>query len=55
MNILIQQLNTLKLSDIKAVLQQQVEQASLYFEKIFEERLSLLLTHEISGHEQRKI
>lgn len=49
------QLRQLKLSGVKAALQQQTEQVSLYLEQSFEERLSLLLAHEITGREQRRV
>jgi len=55
MNVLHHQLNQLKLSGVKAALQQQAEQASLYMEQSFEERLSLLFAHEITDREQRRI
>lgn len=55
MNPLHQQLAQLKLSGVKAALQQQSQQASLYVEQSFEERLSLLLSHELTGREQRRI
>ncbi len=50
-----QQLNSLKLSGIREALLRQHEQPNLYVEQSFEERLSLLLEHEIIGREQRKI
>ena len=55
MNTLINQLTTLKLSGVKTALAQQAEQPNLYMEQSFEERLSLLLDHEINGREQRRI
>lgn len=55
MNPLHQQLTQLKLSGVKAALQQQTEQPNLYVEQSFEERLSLLLSHEITEREQRRI
>lgn len=55
MNVLTQQLNALKLSGVKTALAQQNEQASLYLEQSFEERLSLLLEYEMNGREQRRI
>lgn len=55
MSPLHQQLSQLKLSGVKAALQQQAQQTSLYLEQSFEERLSLLLSHEITGREQRRI
>jgi len=51
----LQQLSQLKLNGVKAALQQQNDQPSLYLEQSFIERLSLLLAHEITGREQRKI
>jgi DNA replication protein DnaC len=54
-----QQINTqlaiLKLSGIRAALSQQSEQPNLYVEQSFEERLCLLLDHEITQRDQRKI
>ncbi|WDE07713.1 ATP-binding protein [Thalassomonas viridans] len=55
MNTLQQQLNILKLNGVKAALHHQAEQAHLYLEQSFEERLSLLLAQEITGREQRRI
>ncbi len=55
MNVLQHQLSQLKLSGIKAALIHQQTQPSLYLEQSFEERLSLLLAHEITGREQRRI
>ena len=55
MTTLTTQLMTLKLSGVKAALAQQAAQPNLYMEQSFEERLSLLLEHEISGREQRRI
>lgn len=55
MNTLQQQLTQLKLSGVKAALQQQTNNPSLYLEQSFEERLSLLLNHELTGREQRRI
>jgi DNA replication protein DnaC len=49
------QLATLKLSGIRAALSQQSEQPNLYVEQSFEERLCLLLDHEITQRDQRKI
>jgi DNA replication protein DnaC len=54
MNALNQQLIQLKLNGVKAALQQQREQPALYLEQSFEERLSLLLDHELLGREQRR-
>ncbi|MFT7009198.1 MAG: DNA replication protein DnaC [Colwellia sp.] len=54
-----QQINTqlvmLKLSGIRDALSQQSEQPNLYVEQSFEERLCLLLDHEITQRDQRKI
>jgi DNA replication protein DnaC len=55
MQALYQQLNNLKLSGLREALVQQTEQPNLYVEQSFEERLSLLLAHELSLREQRKI
>lgn len=55
MNTLQQQLNILKLNGVKTALQHQAEQAHLYLEQSFEERLSLLFSQEITGREQRRI
>lgn len=55
MNALQQQLTQLKLSGVKSALQQQANNPSLYLEQSFEERLSLLLNHELTGREQRRI
>lgn len=49
------QLSQLKLSGIRDALQHQYEQPNLYREQSFEERLMLLLDHEITQREQRKI
>ena len=49
------QLVTLKLSGIRDALSQQSEQPNLYVEQSFEERLCLLLDHEITQRDQRKI
>ena len=49
------QLATLKLSGIRNALSQQTTQPNLYAEQSFEERLCLLLEHEITQREQRKI
>ncbi|MGI2228340.1 IS21-like element ISShfr5 family helper ATPase IstB, partial [Shewanella frigidimarina] len=49
------QLSNLKLSGIRDALLQQLEQPNLYVEQSFEERLSLLLEHEITQRDQRKI
>ena len=50
-----QQLNQLKLGGIRHALQQQTEQPNLYKEQSFEERLSLLLSVEMTEREQRKV
>ena len=49
------QLTNLKLSGIRDALVQQSEQPNLYVEQSFEERLSLLLDHELMQRDQRKI
>ncbi len=49
------QLSHLKLNSIRDALLQQNEQPNLYVEQSFEERLSLLLDHELIQREQRKI
>jgi len=49
------QLSHLKLNGIRNALLQQNEQPNLYVEQSFEERLSLLLDHELTQREQRKI
>lgn len=49
------QLDHLKLNGIRNALLQQNEQPNLYVEQSFEERLSLLLDHELTQREQRKI
>lgn len=49
------QLATLKLSGIRDALSQQNEQPNHYVEQSFEERLCLLLEHEITQRDQRKI
>ena len=46
------QLSNLKLSGIRDALLQQYEQPNLYVEQSFEERLSLLLEHEITQRDQ---
>ena len=48
-------LTNLKLSGIRDALVQQSEQPNLYVEQSLEERLSLLLDHEITQRDQRKI
>ena len=50
-----QQLNNLKLSGLRDALIQQTEQPNLYNEQNFEERLSMLLAHELNQRQQRKI
>ncbi|CAA0302954.1 conserved hypothetical protein [Alteromonas alvinellae] len=47
------QLSNLKLSGIRDALLQQYEQPNLYVEQSFEERLSLLLEHEITQRDHR--
>jgi len=49
------QLITLKLGGIWAALSQQSEQPNLHVEQSFEERLCLLLVHEITQRYQHKI
>lgn len=50
-----EQLSQLHLSGIKQALSQQQEQETLYQDMSFEERLQLLLSHELVQREQRKI
>ena len=50
-----EQLSQLRLGGIKQALAQQEEQAMLYQDMGFEERLQLLLSHELLQREQRKI
>jgi DNA replication protein DnaC len=50
-----EQLSQLHLNGVKQALQQQQEQSMLYQEMSFEERLQLLLAHELVQREQRKI
>ena len=50
-----QQLNMLKLSGIRDALEQQQMQATTYAELSFNERLQLLLAHELTRREQRRI
>jgi DNA replication protein DnaC len=50
-----QQLSNLKLNGVREALLLQSEQPTLYNEQSFEERLSLLLSQEVSQREQRKI
>jgi DNA replication protein DnaC len=50
-----EQLNSLRLSGVIQALQRQQEQSTLYQDMSFEERLQLLLTHELTQREQRKI
>jgi DNA replication protein DnaC len=55
MNQLEQQLATLKLKGVRHALNHQNEQPNLYLEQSFDERLSLLLDHEITQRQQRRI
>ena len=55
MQQLYQQLTQLKLAGFREALHEQTEQAALYQELSFEERLSLLLEHEHQGRAQRRI
>jgi len=55
MKIIYNQLTTLGLSGIKDALALQTEQPAHYRELGFEERLSLLLDHELNARSQRKI
>jgi DNA replication protein DnaC len=55
MQQLYQQLTQLKLAGFREALREQTEQAALYQELSFEERLSLLLEHEHQGRAQRRI
>lgn len=55
MQHIVQQLNSLKLSGIRDALLLQNEQPNLYKEQSFIERLTLLLSQELSQREQRKI
>jgi DNA replication protein DnaC len=50
-----QQLNQLKLSGVRDALEQQQAQANTYAELSFNERLQLLLAHELTRREQRRI
>jgi DNA replication protein DnaC len=50
-----QQLNQLKLAGVRDALEQQQVQANTYAELSFNERLQLLLAHELTRREQRKI
>ncbi len=50
-----EQLSQLHLSAMKQALSQQQEQETLYQDMSFEERLQLLLSHELVQREQRKI
>ncbi len=50
-----EQLSQLHLGGMKQALRQQQEQSMLYQEMSFEERLQLLLSHELVAREQRKI
>ena len=49
------QLVTLKLSGIRDALSQQSEQPNLYVEQSFEERLCLLLDHEITQRDNVRL
>lgn len=55
MQQLYQQLNDLKLNGLRDALIQQTQQPTLYNEQSFEERLSLLLSHELNQRQQRRI
>jgi len=55
MQNIVQQLNNLKLSGIRDALLLQNEQPNLYKEQSFLERLTLLLSQELSQREQRKV
>lgn len=55
MQEIIQQLNQLKLTGIRDALTQQQVQANTYAELSFTERLQLLLEHELTAREQRRI
>lgn len=55
MQIITQQLNQLKLAGVRQALEQQLTQASTYAELSFTERLQLLLEHELTQREQRRI
>jgi DNA replication protein DnaC len=50
-----EQLSSLRLGGMKQALSQQQAQSALYLEMGFEERLQLLLEHELMQREQRKI
>ena len=50
-----EQLSLLHLSGVKQALAKQQEQTMLYQDMSFEERLQLLLSHELVQREQRKI
>jgi len=50
-----QQLNQLKLSGVRDALEQRQAQANTYAELSFNERLQLLLAHELTRREQRRI
>ena len=49
------QLNQLKLAGMRDALDQQLVQANTYAELSFTERLQLLLAHELTQREQRRI
>ena len=55
MQIITQQLNQLKLAGVRHALEQQLSQANSYAELSFTERLQLLLEHELTQREQRRI
>lgn len=55
MQRLTQHLNHLKLSGVRQALEQQLAQANTYAELSFTERLQLLLEHELTQREQRRI
>ena len=50
-----EQLSTLRLGGVKQALSQQQTQSALYQDMSFEERLQLLLSHELVQREQRKV
>ena len=50
-----EQLSTLRLGGVKQALSQQQTQSALYQDMSFEERLHLLLSHELVQREQRKV
>ncbi len=55
MQELMLQLNQLKLAGVRDALEQQRTQANTYAELSFTERLQLLLAHELTQREQRRI